>query len=154
MKTGLGLFLLALYQGNELSLGTGQMCSLVRFDLGFTTEAYAAGTDIAASESSEAMLWRCMRRWKANVPMSAEIQDDILRRIEKWIAIRTEAIVGGGKRNYYRECAAFIAAYGEVLESMGQPGKKLAVMQDYRMKYPRHTAFRQELAAFGLPVKK
>lgn len=54
------------------------------------------------------------------------------------------------RRNYYGECAAFVAALGEVEESRGEPGAKKRIMEEYRSAYSRRTAFHQELRAFGM----
>ena len=47
------------------------------------------------------------------------------------------------------ECAAFISAYGEVKESHGTIGEKNTFMAEYRKRYPRRSAFIQELVKFG-----
>ena len=53
------------------------------------------------------------------------------------------------RRNYYGECVAYIAALGEVLESMGHENAKQKLMTSYREKYPRRSAFVAELRAYG-----
>ena len=42
-----------------------------------------------------------------------------LRRLEQMVELRVKSIMDASKRNYYGECAAFIAALGEVKESQG-----------------------------------
>ena len=49
------------------------------------------------------------------------------------------------RRNYYGECAAYIAALGEVRESMGETGAKQRLMTSYKDTYPRRSAFREEV---------
>lgn len=53
------------------------------------------------------------------------------------------------RRNYYGECAAYIAALGEVQESWGEKGAKQRLMTLYRDKYSRRSAFRQEMRRYG-----
>ena len=71
-------------------------------------------------------------------------------RLADLIEIRTELIVSGQKRNYYNECATYIAAYGEVIEALGETGFKQMLLSKYKSKYPRHSAFIRELKSFGL----
>ncbi len=54
------------------------------------------------------------------------------------------------RRNYYDECASFVAAFGEVLESRGIPGAKAKLMEEYRSKYSRRRAFHDLLRAYGM----
>lgn len=53
------------------------------------------------------------------------------------------------RRNYYGECAAYIAALGEVRESVGEMGAKQKLMTSYKEKYPRRSAFREEMRQYG-----
>ena len=69
---------------------------------------------------------------------------------EEWISLRVEAIMTANRRNYYGECAAFVAALGEVLESRGKKGAKNALMEEFRMEYNRRRAFHDELRRYGM----
>lgn len=73
-----------------------------------------------------------------------------LRRLEQMVELRVKSIMDGSKRGYYGECAAFIAALGEVKESRGEEGCKQRLMRYYQERYSRRWAFRNELRAFGL----
>ncbi|MGN0314055.1 MAG: hypothetical protein ACI4EG_04590 [Fusicatenibacter sp.] len=73
-----------------------------------------------------------------------------LERIDHLISVRVTGIMEKNHRNYYGECAAFIAAFGEVQESLGIPGAKAQIMERYRSAYSRRSAFHQELRAFGM----
>lgn len=53
------------------------------------------------------------------------------------------------RRKYYGECAAYIAALGEVQESMGNAGAKQRLMTSYKDKYSRRSAFREEMRHYG-----
>ena len=154
MKTGLSLFLLLLYEGDELSSGGLAMCERLCDDLPFSAEDYGRGLDREISASSTILFWECFRRWKRLNPLTQEQRLGLVAKAEGWVELRVTGIVGGTKRNYYDECAAFIAALGEAAESGGVPHGKRQVMEAYQAKYPRHSAFRQELVAFGLPKRR
>ena len=70
--------------------------------------------------------------------------------IERYISVRTAGIMDANRRNYYGECAAYIAAYGEVCESRGAIGAKADIMGEYKVKYSRRRAFHQELKNYGM----
>lgn len=57
------------------------------------------------------------------------------------------------RRNYYNECAAFIAALGEVKESLGERNGKSMLMNEYKTAYPRRRSFHEELRRFGMMAK-
>ena len=54
------------------------------------------------------------------------------------------------KRKYYGECAKYIAAFGEVNESLGRTGVKAQIMERYKVEYSRRRAFHDELRSFGM----
>jgi len=58
--------------------------------------------------------------------------------------------MGANRRNYYGECAAFIAALGEVKESRGELNGKEKLMEAYKDAYSRRRAFHEELRRFGM----
>lgn len=62
---------------------------------------------------------------------------------------RTAGIMDANRRNYYGECAAYIAALGEVRESVGEIGAKQKLMTSYKEAYPRRSAFRDEMRKYG-----
>lgn len=63
---------------------------------------------------------------------------------------RVNGIMDGNYRKYYGECAAYIAALGEVKESRGEIGGRQKVMAEYKALYSRRSAFHKELRAFGM----
>ena len=78
-----------------------------------------------------------------------------IKRIAGLIEKRTEGIMSANRRNYYGECAAYIAALGEVQESLGETGAKQRLMASYKDKYSRKSAFRQDLRNYGwMDVKR
>lgn len=63
--------------------------------------------------------------------------------------------MSANRRNYYGECAAYIAALGEVQESLGEAGAKQRLMTSYKDKYFRRSAFREEMRNYGwIDVKR
>ncbi len=83
------------------------------------------------------------------VQMDSHIRNRAVKRITALLEKRTAGIMDANRRNYYGECAAFIAALGEVRESMGQMGEKQRLMTSYKDAYPRRNAFRAEMRAYG-----
>ena len=118
-------------------------------DMAFSEEEYGQGTGCSQEHDAGNSFWKCFSEWKERTLMPEEEQQEVMERIEHLIEIRVEGIMNANRRNYYGECAGFIAAYGEVKESRGEPAGKQSFMEMYRQKYSRRTAFRQELRAFG-----
>ncbi|MCM1127021.1 MAG: hypothetical protein NC429_11175 [Lachnospiraceae bacterium] len=81
--------------------------------------------------------------------MNTEVRERAVKKITALIEKRTEGIMEASRRNYYGECAAHIAALGEVRESMGDAGAKQRLMTSYKDKYSRRSAFRTELRNYG-----
>lgn len=162
MKEGLAGFLLLLYKKSENSLcgrkrlpkGVHIMLQNIKSSIGFSRDEFEKGlgrldTDIKKDADEELEYFRNLfEKWKGTVNCSDAWECDLIRQIRKWISCRVDGIVGGQKRNYYGECAEYIAAFGEVLESRGQHGAKKDLMMKYRQEYPRHRAFHQELKRF------
>lgn len=85
--------------------------------------------------------WRKMRE------IPEDIKKKAIAKAENAIEKRTEAILGC-HRNYYGECADYIAAIGEVRESRGEKGVKNQILQKYDSTYRRYRAFRAELRRY------
>lgn len=150
MKCGIALFLLYLYEGTALPVGCQNMCTHILPSIAFTEKEYSQGLLQPVGTESNSLFWQCFCKWRPFVPMSAGQQAQILDRLSSWIQARTDGIMQGNYRNHYRECAALIAALGEVRESRGEPNEKARLMDAYRTAYSRRSAFRRELTAFGL----
>ena len=83
------------------------------------------------------------------VKMRSDVRDCAIKRITELLEMRTEGIMDANRRNYYGDCAAYIAALGEVRESMGEMGAKQRLMTSYKDKYSRRSAFREEMRNYG-----
>lgn len=150
MKCGLSAFLLLLLESDDLQAGSGEMCRRVISDVNFDREEYQRWSGRKNDLSSEEWFWECFKSWKANVEMSEAQRQDYVQWIEKLIKKRVVGIMEGNKRNYYGECASYIAAFGEVVESRGQQGAKQRILLDYKELYSGRRAFHEELRRYGM----
>lgn len=150
MKNGMALFLLYLYQGDDLPVGCRNMCREISQSIKFTAEEYSQGLNQLLLSDDTALFQECFCKWKAMNPMPVIEEQWIMEKLDKWIGIRVEGIMQANRRKYYGECAAFIAALGEVKESRGERNGKAKLMEEYRTAYSRRTAFHQELRVYGM----
>lgn len=151
MKKGLALYLLLLYQGTDLKgKGCLRMCKMAAEGAEFRAEAYEKGLLKKTEGSNEELFWQCFCRWKETVSLTEEDWQKYLYWVEQLIKKRVRGIMEANRRNYYEECAAFVAALGEVTQSKGNPQAAQQVMLDYKQMYARRSAFHRELKAFGM----
>ena len=164
MKCGLAAFLLLLtedgslpqdaaQQGGELKTmkpGAREMLRRIVAAVGFDKSEYEKGTLRFIEESNEGWFLTCWNRWKRTVPLSREQREALLEWAEGLVTKRVQGIMEGNHRNYYGECAAYIAALGEARESGGEPNGKQATMAKYMEAYNRRSAFRQEMRGYGM----
>lgn len=150
MKCGLSAFLLLLLESDELQSGCRERCRRVVSDVNFDKEEYQRWAGRQIDLSSEEWFWECFKKWKENVEISETQRRDYLQWIEKLIKKRVNGIMEANRRNYYGECASYIAALGEVVESRGQQGAKQRILLDYKEMYSRRRAFHEELRRYGM----
>lgn len=164
MKCGLAAFLLLLtedgslpqdaaQQGGELKTmkpGAREMLRRIVAAVGFDKSEYEKGTLRLIEESNEGWFLTCWNRWKRTVPLSQEQREALLGWAEGLVTKRVQGIMEGNHRNYYGECAAYIAALGEARESGGEPNGKQATMAKYMEAYNRRSAFRQVMRGYGM----
>lgn len=154
MKCGLAAFLLLLCKDSMLQQGGKAMCRKLVEEIGFNKSEYQKGLLKSIDEESQEWFWRCFCHWKETVSFSDEEQQKFMQWVEQLIAKRVDGIMEANRRNYYGECAGYIAVLGEVKESRGETGGKQRTMLEYKMQYPRRSAFHKELRAFGMKDKK
>lgn len=147
MKDGIALFLLSAYRGKTLPQGLQGIMKFAREAFHFSEADYQKG--LPSEPSIQQTFWTVFSKWREMTPMDETIQSEALVRIEELLKMRTAGIMEVNRRNYYGECAAFIAALGETEESVGQRGRKQELMTFYKNLYPRRSAFRAELKQFG-----
>lgn len=150
MKEGLALFLLLLYKGEALSQGLASMLGKAASGCGFYADKFWDGTCLSKGKNDRDLFWDLFCRWKAEMDISEEDYAKWMKMMERYISMRTAGIMDANRRNYYGECAAYIAAYGEVCESRGSKGAKACIMEKYKAKYARRRAFHQELRNYGM----
>lgn len=164
MKCGLAAFLLLLTedgslpqdaarQGGELKTmkpGAREMLRRIVAAAGFDKSEYEKGTLRLIEESNEGWFLTCWNRWKRTVPLSREQREALLGWAEGLVTKRVQGIMEGNHRNYYGECAAYIAALGEAREAGGEPNGKQATMAKYMEAYNRRSAFRQVMRGYGM----
>lgn len=80
---------------------------------------------------------------------SAKLSDDEKVKYTKWCVEetgkRTDAIVGGKHRNSYNKAAVVLVACAEMLSKHGERSAGKELVEGYRSKYNRHSAFQGEL---------
>lgn len=149
MKQGIALYLLYLYEGQWDSKGISAMAETVKSAMRFSAEEYRKGTCGLEGIGENELFCQLFLKWKSMMQMEADIRDRAVKRITLLLEKRTAGIMDANRRNYYGECAAYIAALGEVRESMGEMGAKQRLMTTYREKYPRRSAFREVMRNYG-----
>ena len=153
MKQGIAMFLLALHEGNWNGKGIRKMAETVKGTFSFSADEYRRGLDsdtaLGLENAGTEPFYDVFARWKQLTPMEQELKERVIRKIEKLLEKRTAGIMDANRRNYYGECAAYIAALGEVKESLGDTGAKQRFMTFYKEKYSRRSAFRAEMKAYG-----
>lgn len=150
MKCGMAAFLLLLTERDTLSLGGREMCHMIVSSTGFNKEDYEKGILETITDSSEEWFWKCLCRWKESVSLSEEEKESYLQWIGDLVMKRVNGIMENNRRNYYGECAAYVAALGEAKESRGEIGGKQRTMLGYKEMYSRRSAFHAELRAYGM----
>ncbi len=149
MKQGIALYLLYLYAGQWNGKGITAMAEIAKSAMRFSAEEYRKGTCGFEGIGDNDLFCQLFLKWKFMVPMESAVRDRAVKRITVLLEKRTEGIMGANRRNYYGECAAYIAALGEVRESMGEIDAKQRLMTSYKDKYSRRSAFREEMRKYG-----
>lgn len=147
MKCGLAAFLLLLYDGEKLSVGTKRMCQII---VNHTGNVSFATNGLSENEDEITEFWKIFLQWKRQMTMLGEQQSYYVRHMEELINKRVQGIMEANRRNYYDECASYVAALGEVKESLGLVSSKQVMLEKYRSQYPRRRAFHDELKKCGL----
>lgn len=149
MKQGISLYLLYLHEGQWNGKGIDAMAGIAKSAMRFSAEEYKKGTCGLEGIDESNLFCQLFFKWKSTVQMESGIRNSAVKRITALLEKRTEGIMDANRRNYYGECAAYIAALGEVRESMGERGAKQRLMTSYKDKYSRRSAFRVELRNYG-----
>jgi len=149
MKQGIALYLLYLYEGQWNGKGIAAMAEIAKSAMRFSAEEYKKGICGVEGIGENDLFYQIFLKWKSMVQMESDTRNCAVKKITALLEKRTEGIMNANRRNYYGECAAYIAALGEVWESMGESGAKQRLMTSYKDKYSRRSAFRQEMRNYG-----
>lgn len=149
MKQGIALYLLYLHEGQWTGRGIAAMIETAKSAMNFSAEEYRKGTCGLEGIGENDLFCQLFLQWKSMTQMSFDVRDRAIKRIAGLLEKRTAGIMDANRRNYYGECAAYIAALGEVRESVGEIGAKQKLMTSYKEAYPRRSAFRDEMRKYG-----
>lgn len=149
MKQGIALYLLYLYEGQWHGKGMASMAEIVKSAMKFSSEEYRKGVCGSEEIGENELFCQLFLKWKSMVQMESDMRERAVKRITTLLEKRTAGIMDANRRNYYGECAAYIAALGEVRESWGKLGAKQKLMTSYKDKYTRRSAFREEMRNYG-----
>ena len=149
-KTGIALFLLLTNEEAEFSAGCRRMLRSIVYETSFDKNEYMKGTLCERDIGSDELFTECFLYWRAGHTLPHEEAEKIIGRLRELISLRTRAIIEENRRGDYGECAAFVAALGETLESRGSSNAAQRLMLEYKAEYPRRIAFHKELRAFGM----
>ena len=150
MKEGIALMLLLLDSGKSGYLGLSEMLKIAATVCSFDIDSYSENIGLDSKTSVLRKFTEYFKMWKAQIVLPNGIDELWLGKIYQWLELRVSAIIKANRRSCYEECAAFVAAYGEVLESRGKIGEKLRIMQQYKKDYSRRRAFHEALRTFGM----
>lgn len=150
MKEGMALLMLLLYQGEAYTVGMKGMINRAMRVCEFKKESLYFGKNDLDDKTDIQVFCEIFEKWKETVTLSEGDIKKWLNNLEAWISRRVYGIMGANRRNYYGECAEFIAAFGEVMESLGITGAKARIMEKYKKEYSRRRAFHDELRGYGM----
>ena len=149
MKQGIALFLSAFCPKDDQAVAVRGLLREAEAAVGFKVETYRRGMDPNSAIPDSELFPACFRMWKSSVKWPAGFQKLVLTHLEACMRGRVQAITGNSHTHYYGECARFVAAIGEVRESLGEAGAKKALLDSYRTAYRRYWRLRQELDAYA-----
>lgn len=152
MKQGLALLLLLLYEGKEkyLPAGLKAMLSVAVSCCAFNADTLLRGTGRTEDIDDRQLFWDYFCRWKSDIVITEGERRDWMTFMEQQLVKRTDGIMEANRRNYYWECASYIAAFGEVQESQGIVSAKNRILSEYKGRYQRRRNFIKDLRSFGL----
>lgn len=148
MKAGMSLMLLLLYREPELLSGGKSILKRAMDGVSFKKEAFYQGTGKSDNQSDEEAFYEIFKVWKKEVHILQKVESYWVKKIELWIESYVAEIMGENRRSHYEECASFVAAFGEVIESLGEVGAKAKVLSHYQKKYPRKRSFKGALKMY------
>lgn len=83
--------------------------------------------------------------WKHKIKITSEQYEKYITWLQSEVDKRTNAVVGGGFRGSYYKAAVLIAALGETMESYGNVGAKINIIDHYKKIHSRKRVFKAEI---------
>ena len=150
MKKGLALLLLLLFEEDRYTKGILEILSRVENDFNLDNIIFGENDNKIKDLDKDIFTVELLESLRKRVALNRADKEKLFKKIDKWIQMRVDAIMNANRRNYYHECAMYIAAFGEVLEVNGVVGAKMEILLRYKNTYSRRRAFIDELKGFGL----
>lgn len=82
--------------------------------------------------------------WKDKIKITSQQYEKYITWLHSEVDKRTDAVVGGGFRGSYYKAALLISALGETMESEGNVGAKINIIEHYKKIHSRKRAFKAE----------
>lgn len=149
-KCSLSLLLIYFYAGADMTPGIRAMCTETIKNIEFKIDEYFFLTAEKPEKiNPEELLLQCIRKWKQYANWGYDYKEECLKYIDKEIHSGTASILKQQARYSYRTYASYIAAFGEVNDSLGNTDRgKGVLVNQYLKEFPRYSAFRRELQDF------
>lgn len=144
------LLLIYFYAGEDMLPGIRAMCMKAVENIDFRPDKYFfLNAEKTEDIKSEELLFMCVRKWKKYAMSEYDYKEEFLKYIGNAIHTDTVNVLKRQERFCYGNCASYIAALGEVNDSIGNTDKgKTALINQYNKEFPRYRAFRKELQSF------
>ncbi|WP_432409398.1 hypothetical protein [Wukongibacter sp. M2B1] len=127
------LFLILLENGNKDFKAKNKIVENIKLRLGIYSELQFT------PDFEEMILY-----WKTKMPL-IDSKKEYIEWIQDEVDKRVEGVVGGGYRKSYHKGAELIVYLGQVLESNGEKGATMRLVDKYKKIYSRKRAFKSEL---------
>ena len=150
MTSKIILFCLLLNKNESLGCGCSYICDYIISKSHFDVDCYQKAINRIYFYDNKGLFMSCFNHWKEFIHLSKQQEEKYLNKIEIYISQSAEYIMKSKYRDDYNQCAAIIAAFGEVKESRGFINGKQLVMNEYGKKYHHVSALVKELKLFGM----
>ena len=130
--------------------GIRSMCLKAAENIGFKPDKYFFLTiEKPENIKPEELLFECIKKWKQYENSEYDYKEECIKYIDKEIHTNTKNVLKQQARSCYGDYASYIAAFGEVNDSLGNNnGGKNVLVNQYLKEFPRYSAFRRELQYF------
>lgn len=82
--------------------------------------------------------------WKDKIKITSDQYEKYISWLKSEVDKRTDAVVGGGFRGSYYKAAMLISSLGETIESQGNAGAKINIIEHYKKIHSKKRAFKAE----------